>query len=46
LATAFTPYQFYYNGKQNHCGANAFTLVRIDGAWKIQSIIDTRRKCE
>ncbi len=46
LATAFTPYQFWYNGKQSHCGSNAFTLVRIDGAWKIQTIIDTRRKCE
>jgi hypothetical protein len=46
LATAWTPYSFYYNGKQSHCGANAFTLVRIDGDWKIQNIIDTRRKCE
>lgn len=46
LATAFTPYQFWYNGKQSHCGSNAFTLVRIGGAWKIQTIIDTRRKCE
>lgn len=46
LATAFTPYQFWYNGQQSHCGANAFTLVRIDGAWKIQNVIDTRRKCQ
>ena len=46
LATAFTPYQFYYNGQQRHCGANAFTLVRMGGFWKIQNIIDTRRKCE
>ncbi len=46
LATAFTPYAFYYNGQQHHCGANAFTLVRMDGSWKIQNIIDTRRKCE
>lgn len=46
LATAWTPYSFYYNGQQSHCGANAFTLVRIGGDWKIQTIIDTRRKCE
>lgn len=46
LATAWTPYAFYFNGKQSHCGANAFTLVRIDGDWKIQTITDTRRKCE
>lgn len=45
LATAFTPYQFWYNGQQSHCGANAFTLVRVEGVWKIQAIIDTRRKC-
>lgn len=45
LATAWTPYSFYYNGAQSHCGANAFTLVRMAGDWKIQNIIDTRRKC-
>ena len=45
LAIAWTPYAFYYNGQQSHCGANAFTLVRIGGIWKIQHIIDTRRKC-
>lgn len=46
LATVWTPYSFYYNGQQSHCGANAFTLVRVGGAWKIQNIIDTRRKCQ
>lgn len=45
LATVWTPYSFYYNGQQSHCGANAFTLVRITGDWKIQNIIDTRRGC-
>lgn len=45
LATAWTPYSFYYNGQQSHCGANAFTLVRIASDWKILNIIDTRRKC-
>jgi len=46
LATAFTPYQFYYDGQQRHCGANAFTLVRLGGTWKIQNIIDTRHPCQ
>lgn len=46
LATAFTPYQFYYDGQQRHCGANAFTLVRLGGTWKIQNIIDTRHTCQ
>ena len=45
LATAWTPYSFYYNDQVSHCGVNAFTLVKISGNWKIQNIIDTRRKC-
>jgi Putative lumazine-binding len=44
LANVWTPYEFYYNQKFSHCGVNNFVLVRIDGAWKIQYIIDTRRK--
>lgn len=48
LAIAWTPYKFYYKGTFSHCGVNSFQLVRINGAWKIQYIIDTRRKrgCE
>ncbi len=45
LATAWTPYSFYYDGQQRHCGANAFTLIKMGGIWKIHNIIDTRRKC-
>lgn len=44
LAIAWTPYQFYYNGQFNHCGVNSFQLVRFNGVWKIQYIIDTRRR--
>lgn len=44
LAAVWTPYQFYYAGKFSHCGVDAFHLVRINGAWKIQYLIDTRRK--
>lgn len=43
LASAWTPYSFYYNGKFSHCGVNSFQLVRFNGVWKIQYIIDTRR---
>lgn len=46
LAMVWTLYEFIYKGKQNHCGADSFTLVRLNGAWKIQNIIDTRRKCQ
>jgi hypothetical protein len=44
MAIAWTPYQFYYNGTFSHCGVNMFQLVRLDGQWKINFLIDTRRK--
>lgn len=44
LAFAWTPYQFFYNGKFSHCGVNAFGLIKVNGAWKIHYLIDTRRK--
>jgi hypothetical protein len=43
LAIVWTPYKFYFNGKFSHCGVNSFQLVRLDGIWKIQYLIDTRR---
>jgi hypothetical protein len=43
LAIAWTPYKFYYNGKFSHCGVNSFQLIRFEGRWKIQYLIDTRR---
>lgn len=47
LAMVWTPYQFYYKGQFHHCGVNSFQLVRLKGEWKIQYLIDTRRKkCE
>jgi hypothetical protein len=44
LAIAWTPYNFYFNGKFSHCGVNSFHLVRLGGGWKIQYLIDTRRR--
>lgn len=44
LAIAWTPYSFYYKGKFSHCGVNSFQLVRFNGVWKIQYLIDTRRR--
>ena len=48
LAIAWTPYRFYIGEKFSHCGVNSFQLVRLNGGWKIQYIIDTRRRqpCE
>lgn len=44
LASVWTPYEFYYQGKFSHCGVNSFQLVKFNNEWKIQYIIDTRRK--
>jgi hypothetical protein len=45
LASVWTPYKFYLGEKFSHCGANSFQLVRFsDGQWKVQFLIDTRRK--
>ena len=48
LAIVWAPYKFYYKGKFSHCGVDSFQLVKINGTWKIQVLIDTRRKenCE
>ena len=48
LASVWTPYKFYFNGNFSHCGANSFQLVRFGNEWKIQYLIDTRRRqgCE
>lgn len=44
LASVWTPYQFFLGDKFSHCGVNSFQLVRLNNEWKIQYIIDTRRK--
>jgi hypothetical protein len=44
LAIVWTPYNFFYNGSFSHCGVNSFQLVRLEGVWKIQYLIDTRRR--
>lgn len=44
LASVFTPYSFYFKGKFSHCGANSFQLIKVNNEWKIQYLIDTRRK--
>ncbi|QHS59061.1 hypothetical protein [Chitinophaga agri] len=48
LAIAWTPYKLYFKEQFMHCGVNSFQLVRMAEGWKIQYIIDTRRKtgCE
>jgi len=41
IAMVWAPYEFHVNGKFSHCGVDAFSLVRIDGQWKIAGIIYT-----
>lgn len=44
LAIVWAPYKFYYKGNFSHCGVDSFQLVKINGEWKIQYLVDTRRK--
>jgi len=48
LAIVWAPYKFYYKGKFHHCGTDSFQLIRLNGKWKIQYLVDTRRSqgCE
>ena len=48
LASVWTPYKFYVGEKFSHCGVDSFQLVKINGKWKIQYLVDTRRRqgCE
>ncbi len=44
LASVWAPYKFYLGNQFSHCGVDVFQLAKIDGAWKIIYIVDTRRK--
>lgn len=44
LASVWTPYQFYVGEKFSHCGVNSFQLIKSAEGWKIQYLIDTRRR--
>jgi len=38
VATVRADFDFLIDGKRSHCGVDIFTLMRIDGAWKIATI--------
>ena len=44
LASAWTPYEFYYNDNFSHCGANSFQLFDNNGSWEIIYLVDMRRR--
>ena len=44
MATAWTPYEFWYKGQFSHCGVNSFQLIKENDMWKIIYLVDTRRR--
>lgn len=44
LASVWTPYEFYFNDKFSHCGANSFQLFNNNGKWEIIYLVDMRRR--
>jgi hypothetical protein len=44
MAAVWTPYEFYFKGQFSHCGVDHFVFIRQEGKWKIQYLVDTRRK--
>ena len=43
MAHAWTPYEFFLDGKFHHCGVNSFQLFHDGDRWKIIYLVDTRR---
>ena len=43
LAVVWAPFDFYVDGKINHCGTDLFNMVRQNGEWRIASVADTSR---
>lgn len=43
IASAWTPYTFYLDGRIRHCGVNSIELLRPARGWKITQLSDTRR---
>lgn len=35
IATVWTPYDFWIDGKLSHCGVDAFDLIKTGDGWKI-----------
>ncbi|VVT09500.1 DUF4440 domain-containing protein [Erythrobacter sp. EC-HK427] len=38
VAVVSASYDFLISGNRSHCGTDIFTLMRVDGAWKIATI--------
>ena len=44
LAVVWAPFAFTIDGKVDHCGTDLFSLMRVDGQWRISSITWNSRK--
>jgi Putative lumazine-binding len=44
MAAVWAPYEFYYKGQFSHCGVDHFVMIWQEGQWRIQYLIDTRKK--
>lgn len=44
MASVWAPFKLYFNGSFYSCGVNSIQMARLEGQWKIQYIIDTRKK--
>lgn len=44
IASIWTPYEFYFEGKFTHCGVDSWQMIQVAGEWKISQLTDTRRK--
>ena len=44
MAHVWAPYTFYLDGKWNHCGVNSMDLLKVNGAWKLTQLADTRKR--
>jgi hypothetical protein len=47
IASVWTPYDFWIDGKYSHCGVDAFDLIKTDDGWKLAGGTYTvEEKCE
>ena len=44
MAHVWSPYTFYLDNKWNHCGVNSMELLKVNGAWKLTQLSDTRKR--
>ena len=44
VAMVWNRYVFYIDGRADHCGIDAFTLVRTTDGWKVLHVADTQRR--